>query len=83
MLTAAILAGAWCAGMFIAYALVAINPPDDLSWRSNPKQPSAALSTKPDAPKPPEMATAKTHDLLVEARNPSAVKAVSPPDRVA
>lgn len=30
MLTAAVLAGAMCAGIFMAYCLVAINPPDDL-----------------------------------------------------
>jgi hypothetical protein len=29
MLTAFVLAGAWCAGIFLAYCLVAINPRDD------------------------------------------------------
>ena len=83
MLTAITLAGAWCAGMLIAYALVAIHPPDDLSWRSNPKQLSGALSTKPDAPRPHEPATAKTRDLPDGAKNPCADKAVSQRDRVA
>jgi hypothetical protein len=30
MLTAITIAGAWIAGVFIAYCIVAINPPDDL-----------------------------------------------------
>jgi hypothetical protein len=29
MLTAGLLAGAWCAGIFITYCLVTINPRDD------------------------------------------------------